>query len=97
MPCYATVCLQDYIFENPFYEPPNILVSVGHDNDTSALWMKADGRFSNVLNVWIEVRSFVETYYYHIDCIQPSIFSYFIKTVFRDLYFITFTLQVKRK
>ncbi|CAH3028669.1 unnamed protein product [Porites evermanni] len=45
---------QDYKFENPFYEPPSVLASARHDNDTSALWMKADGRFSNALNVWIE-------------------------------------------
>ena len=48
---------EDYKFENPFYEPPNILASVSHDNDTRALWMKADGRYSNALTVWIEVRN----------------------------------------
>ena len=53
--------LQDYKFENPFYEPPNILASVGHENVTRELSMKADGRYSNALTVWIEVSSLEET------------------------------------
>ena len=61
---------QDYKFENPFYEPPSVLVSARHDNVTSSLWMKADGRFSNALNVWIEVSNFV-------DCIQSAISFFF--------------------
>ncbi|CAH3131419.1 unnamed protein product, partial [Porites lobata] len=45
---------QDYKFENPFYEPPNILASASHENGTRELSMKADGRYSNALTVWIE-------------------------------------------
>ncbi|CAH3131432.1 unnamed protein product, partial [Porites lobata] len=46
---------QDYKFENPFYEPPNILASASHENGTRKLSMKADGRYSNALTVWIEI------------------------------------------
>ncbi|XP_073253699.1 uncharacterized protein [Porites lutea] len=45
---------QDYKFENPFYEPPNIMASASHENSTRELSMKADGRYSNALTVWIE-------------------------------------------
>ena len=77
LPMHLCVCVcvvffffQDYKFENPFYEPPSVLASARHDNVTSALWMKADGRFSNALNVWIEVSNFV-------DCIQSAISFFF--------------------
>ena len=63
---------QDYKFQNPFYEPPSVLASAGHENVTSALWMKGDGRFGNALNVWIEVSNFL-------DHIQPCIFPYLLK------------------
>ena len=49
------------MFENPFYEPPNILASASHENGTWELSMKADGRYSNALTVWIEVSSFEDT------------------------------------
>ena len=65
---------QEYKFENPFYEPPSVLTSARHDNVTSALWMKADGRLSNALNVWIEVSNFP-------DHIQPFIFPYLLKLI----------------
>ena len=52
---------QEYKFENPFYEPPSVLTSARHDNVTSALWIKADGRLSNALNVWIEVSNVLLT------------------------------------
>ena len=76
---------QEYKFENPFYEPPSVLTSARHDNVTSALWMKADGRLSNALNVWIEVSNFPYTAIY---------LSLFIETDFRVLFSIASTLQV---
>ena len=47
--------IQDLKFDNPFYKAPIILVSASHDNSTSTLWDNSDGRYSNALNVWMEV------------------------------------------
>ena len=46
---------QDFKFENPFYEPPTVLISGSHENTTSALWGNSEGRCNNAINVWIEV------------------------------------------
>ena len=59
--CLLNHDLQDYKFENPFYEPPSILASATHENGTRELSMKADGRYSNALTVWIEVSILEET------------------------------------
>nr|XP_058952138.1 uncharacterized protein LOC131779589 [Pocillopora verrucosa] len=45
---------QDFKFENPFYEPPTVLISGSPENTTSALWGNSEGRCNNAINVWIE-------------------------------------------
>ena len=79
---------QDYKFQNPFYEPPSVLASARHENVTSALWMKADGRFGNALNVWIEVSNFLDHAY------TAMYLSLFIETDGRVLFSIASTLRV---
>ena len=37
------------------------MASASHENGTRELSMKADGRYSNALTVWIEVSSIEET------------------------------------
>ncbi len=49
--------MQDLTFENPFYKAPIILISASHDNSTSALWDNSDNRYSNALNIWMEVNN----------------------------------------
>ena len=53
--CYFSQYIQDLKFDNPFYKAPVLLVSASHDNSTSTLWDNSDGRYSNALNVWMEV------------------------------------------
>ncbi|XP_022787222.1 uncharacterized protein LOC111327330 [Stylophora pistillata] len=50
---YFAFC-QDFKFENPFYEPPTVLISGSHKNTTSALWGNSEGPCNNAINVWIE-------------------------------------------
>lgn len=45
---------QDLKFENPFYEPPSVLISASHDNITDAIRDKSDGHYSNALTAWLE-------------------------------------------
>ncbi|PFX14674.1 hypothetical protein AWC38_SpisGene21153 [Stylophora pistillata] len=45
---------QDFKFENPFYEPPTVLISGSHENNTSASRKNPEDRCNNAVNVWIE-------------------------------------------
>ena len=48
-------------FENPFYKPPVVLISGGHENSTSASSSDSDG-CHNAMNVWMEVHVIYEDF-----------------------------------
>ena len=65
---------QDFKFENPFYEPPTVLISGSHENTTSALWGNSEGRCNNAINVWIEVTySYKLTVFTVFPCFRLSV------------------------
>ena len=60
---------QDLSFENPFYEPPVILVSARHDNFS----LDSSGRCNcNALTVWIEVNVSVFFFQFLVTCLEEG-------------------------
>lgn len=70
-------------FENPFYKPPVVLISGGHENSTSASSSDSDG-CHNAMNVWMEVHVIYE------DCLV--LFCPALSLAFILFYFLIFFL-----